>query len=205
MTEARKQHWEQVYRDKRPDEVSWFQPRPDTSLSLIEQCRLGSTDAIIDIGGGVSLLTRCLYDAGYRNLSVLDIAASALQQAQLSMGPASGEVSWIECDITEFEPPLQYRLWHDRAVFHFLTDAADRDAYLARLRRAVPAGGWLILAAFSPLGPTQCSGLDIVQYDEHSIRDLLGKDFELRQVVSEAHQTPAGKIQNFYYYRLQRR
>jgi SAM-dependent methyltransferase len=204
MTETRKQHWENVYQNKRPDEVSWFQLEPEISLKLVEQCGVDKTDAIIDIGGGASRLSRYLYDAGYRDLSVLDISAAALEHARKNMGAAAGEIRWIECDITAFQPGRQYRLWHDRAVFHFLTDEQDRAAYLAALGQALPSRGWLILAAFSPTGPTQCSGLDIVQYDEQGILDLLSDDFDLREVVAEAHQTPAGKVQNFYYYRLQR-
>lgn len=201
MTDT-KQHWERVYAEKSPLEVSWYQKEPAVSLRLIERCALAREAAIIDVGGGASVLVDRLLDAGYRRLTVLDISARALECARARLGPRAQQVAWIEADVTRFEPACPYALWHDRAVFHFLTRAEDRGHYLQTLRRALPAGGHLVLAAFAIGGPTRCSGLDIVQYDAAGLSAELGVRFELVDRIAETHLTPAGKAQQFTYFRF---
>lgn len=198
--ESRKAHWEQVYQNKGPMEVSWFQENPAQSLRLIEQCDLSRNDSIIDVGGGASRLIDHLLQRGYQELTVLDISATALEHAQHRLGELATQVQWIESDITSFTPHQPFTLWHDRAVFHFLTHSADRKHYLEALRKGLQPGGHLILAAFSPDGPNQCSGLDIVQYDRDKMIHTLGADFQLLEQTTEAHTTPGNAIQHFNYF-----
>ncbi len=197
----RKTHWEGVYRDKSPLNVSWYQREPSQSLDLIGRSVANTTAAIIDVGGGASLLVDRLLDLGYQHVSVLDISARALAHARARLAERADQVEWIESDITLFRPAHRYALWHDRAVFHFLTDANDRMAYVDTLRRSLLSGGHAIIAAFAIGGPTQCSGLDIVQYDAAKLMRELGAGFELLEERSELHITPAGKEQKFSYFR----
>ncbi len=197
----KKNHWETVYRHKDPLEVSWYQQEPTHSLNLINTCGIDKDSAIIDIGGGASQLVDHLYAQGYDQLTVLDISSHALRHAQDRLGQdASSRITWLEMDITHFSPPRHYALWHDRAVFHFLTEAEERARYRTALNEALPPGGHLILAAFAPDGPTQCSGLDIVQYDESKITQTLGQGFQLLDSSHEMHTTPAQKTQSFNYF-----
>ncbi|MEJ2405692.1 MAG: class I SAM-dependent methyltransferase [Candidatus Thiodiazotropha sp.] len=198
----RKQHWENIYHSRSPEKVSWYQTTPQRSLALIRSCTLESGDPIIDIGGGASRLIDHLVQDGYQDLSVLDISATALRHAQQRLGDNARQVHWIESDITEFQPPRRFTLWHDRAVFHFLTQAADRAQYVTTLRQALPSGGQLILASFAVGGPVKCSGLDIVQYDADRLLDTLGAGFELLEEQSENHLTPDHAVQAFKYFRL---
>jgi SAM-dependent methyltransferase len=204
MNETRKQHWEDVYSNKSATEVSWYQADPRLSLELIADTGIDVDAAIIDVGGGASVLVDRLHDAGYRNLTVLDISAHALDVARERMGDAATDIRWIDTDITEFDPPQSYALWHDRAVFHFLTDAGDRRRYVDVLRRAVPAGGHVIMAAFAIGGPIRCSGLEIVQYDAPLMQAELGTGFELVEQRDETHHTPAGADQLFSFFRFRR-
>lgn len=204
MTQARKQHWETVYQDKSPLEVSWYQSRPTLSLELIASCELSPAASVIDVGGGASTLVDHLLEQGYRHLSVLDISAAALEHARRRLGERAGEVEWIEADITEFVPPRTYDLWHDRAVFHFLTEAEDRSRYRDLLERAIAPGGHLIIAAFAPDGPTMCSGLPICRYDAAGLLDEVGPGFKLVDERREVHVTPADKEQSFAFFHLQR-
>ncbi len=197
-----KQHWENVYRDRDPEQVSWYQAHPETSLALIQASGVDASAPIIDIGGGASRLVDQLLQTGYTDVSVLDISATALSHAQQRLGEDSRRVAWIESDITRFEPQRRYALWHDRAVFHFLTQAADRAHYVAALHQALPPGGQLILASFAIDGPAQCSGLDVVQYDSDKLLKTLGAGFELLETHREDHRTPAQAIQAFEYFRL---
>jgi SAM-dependent methyltransferase len=197
-----KQHWENVYRDRDPEQVSWYQAHPETSLALIQTSGVDTSAPIIDIGGGASRLIDQLLQTGYTDVSVLDISATALSHAQQRLGEDSRRVAWIESDITRFEPQRRYALWHDRAVFHFLTQAADRARYVAALHQALPPGGQLILASFAIGGPVQCSGLDVVQYDGEKLLETLGAGFELLETHHEDHRTPAQAIQAFEYFRL---
>ncbi len=199
-----KQHWENVYRDRDPEQVSWYQAHPETSLALIQASGIDASAPIIDIGGGASRLIDQLLQTGYTDVSVLDISATALGYAQQRLGEEARRVAWLESDITRFEPQRHYALWHDRAVFHFLTQAADRARYVAALQQALPPGGQLILASFAIGGPAQCSGLDVVQYDGDKLLDTLGAGFKLLETHREDHRTPAQAIQAFQYFRLVR-
>jgi len=201
----RKDHWENIYQNKSPLEVSWYQQEPTLSLGLIDHCRLDKDQPIIDVGGGASVLVDRLLTRGFNNLSVLDISAQALLVTQQRLGQQADRVNWIVTDITEFQPEQHFSLWHDRAVFHFLTDPADRASYIAALHGGLKPGAHLILAAFAIGGPTKCSGLDIVQYDSDKLCKTLGDDFELLETASEIHLTPAGGEQAFQYYRLIRK
>lgn len=200
----RKRHWQKVYRDKQADEVSWFQPRPELSLSLIDSADLKPGGGLIDVGGGASTLIDHLLDRGYRDLTVLDVSGLALEMAQQRLGDSAEQVGWLEADITTFRPDRRWRLWHDRAVFHFLTDKADRERYRDVLLQALDPGGQLVIAAFAIGGPTQCSGLDIVQYDAAKLLGELGEGFELLGTRQETHITPGGQTQAFNYFHLQR-
>lgn len=199
-----RQHWEKVYAEKSPLEVSWYQSRPALSLSLIENCHLDLDEPIIDVGGGASVLVDCLQEQGRCHLAVLDISATSLSVARQRLRERAREVEWFESDITEFIAPHPFSLWHDRAVFHFLTDATDRRSYVSVLKQSLKADGYVIIAAFAPGGPTQCSGLDIVQYDEEKLLAELGDGFELIEQSGELHMTPANKEQLFSYFRLRR-
>jgi ubiquinone/menaquinone biosynthesis C-methylase UbiE len=200
----KKQHWENVYQHKAVDEVSWFQAHPEYSLDLIQAAGVTPMQAIIDVGGGASRLVDKLLAAGYCNISVLDIAAAALTHTQARLGARAAEITWLESDVTAFTPPQSYALWHDRAVFHFLTEDADRQKYLCVLRQAVPVGGHVIIATFALDGPEQCSNLPVQRYDESALQAVLGAEFKLLETRCEAHQTPVGKIQHFMYARFQR-
>ncbi|MFP3874827.1 MAG: class I SAM-dependent methyltransferase [Thiohalophilus sp.] len=200
MSLSRRQHWEQVYRDKGTREVSWYQPRPEISLELIRRADCGRDLPLIDIGGGASTLVDWLLEAGYRDLSVLDIAEPALQAAQQRLGARAADVDWIRADITEFAPTRQYCLWHDRAVFHFLTGAAEQAAYVSALHAGLQVGGYLVIGAFSFDGPQMCSGLPVRRYDAGLMSQTLGDGFELLGSREEEHRTPAGKKQQFCFY-----
>lgn len=162
MAETRRSHWETVYGEKRVDGVSWFEAKPARSLALIDSLDVALDDAIIDVGGGASLLVDELLRRGFRDLSVLDIAINPLAVARARLGTRAAEVSWLVEDVTLWQPPRdRYALWHDRAVFHFLIEAADRQAYMRAVTRGLRPGGHLILATFAPSGPERCSGLPV--------------------------------------------
>ena len=197
---SREKHWNKIYTDKLPLEVSWFQNEPSLSLQLIQATGVNKQDALIDVGGGASRLVDHLLEAGYENLSVLDISAAAIQHTQDRLGQSQDKVEWLVSDITQFDPPRKFVLWHDRAVFHFLTRADDRQSYLQRLHRGLQNNGHLIIATFAIGGPTKCSGLDIEQYDEDKMSRELGEGFELLDVHHELHITPANKEQKFIYF-----
>lgn len=202
MNVDRKSHWEAIYQHKLPTEVSWYQAEPQLSLELIEHA-VGKDAAILDVGGGASRLVDCLLAAGYRDLSVLDLSSAALAYAGQRLGERASAVAWVEADITRFTPPRRYDLWHDRATFHFLTEAADRARYVEALRRGLKPGGQLILAAFAVGGPERCSGLNIRQYDAPRLQSELGAGFRLLEERAETHTTPTGKPQTFRYFRWQ--
>ena len=198
----RKEHWERVYRDKLPGEVSWYQQEPSLSLQLISRLALAPDAPIIDIGGGASTLVDQLLDRGFTNISVLDVSTNALAHAKSRLELRAKLVNWYEQDVTLFEPPNRFALWHDRAVFHFLTRNADRDRYISILKKALEPGGHFIIMTFAIGGPLKCSGLDIVQYDANKMTELLGPDFELAETGKEVHETPAGGRQSFAYFRF---
>ena len=200
----RKQHWEQVYTAKSPLDVSWYQTEPRLSLDLIRATGVGKDAALIDVGGGASVLVDRLLANGYQRLAVLDISTRALQHARERLGTAAATIEWFEADITEFRAPHRFALWHDRAVFHFLTDAGDRRRYVETLKHTLTPDGHVIIAAFAIGGPTRCSNLDIVQYDAAKLGAELGLEFTLVDEHSENHRTPAGKDQLFGFFRFRR-
>ena len=202
--QTRETHWQSVYGRQPADEVSWYQLHPDTSLSLIQSCKLEKNAALIDVGAGASVLADHLLDEGYLDVTVLDIAKAALDQSRQRLGARANQVRWQVADVTEFLPDRSYDLWHDRAVLHFLTDPELRAAYRAALEQALLPGGHLVVGTFAMDGLTKCSGLEIVQYDAAKLLDLLGPEFILREEQQEAHVTPAGAIQQFAWFVLQR-
>lgn len=196
----RQQHWESVYRTRATDEVSWFQPHAASSLRLIHETGVGLDAQIIDVGGGASVLVDNLLDAGYHHLTVLDLSDSALAKSRKRLGPRSSQVTWLASDITQASlPGNTYDVWHDRAVFHFLTDPADRARYVQQVLHAVKPGGHVIVATFGPGGPLQCSGLDVVRYAPDALHAEFGTPFRLLRHEAEVHQTPTGKEQEFVY------
>jgi SAM-dependent methyltransferase len=193
-------HWENVYRTKQPDEVSWYRPHLDTSLALIEAAVPDRDACIIDVGGGASTLVDDLLARGYRNLSVLDLSSAALDISKARLGEGAQSVDWRCGDVRTAQLPAnEYDLWHDRAVFHFLTSAEDRAAYVRQIQRSVKPGAHVIVATFGPEGPTKCSGLDVVRYAPDALCGELGPRFRLVQHRTERHETPAGRIQPFTY------
>jgi SAM-dependent methyltransferase len=202
----RKLHWEQVYESKRSDEVSWFQPQPVRSLELLDAAGIGSDAVTIDIGGGDSTLVDALLDRGFRDLTVLDVSAAALARARSRLGDRAAGVTWIEADVTRAGLPAgAYDVWHDRAVFHFLTDPEDRSRYVALAAQAVRPGGTLIVATFAPDGPTRCSGLEVARYDVEGLAREFAEGFVLTAGLTDVHRTPAGGEQRFTYASLRRR
>jgi SAM-dependent methyltransferase len=195
----RRQHWERVYRSKAADAVSWFQPHAASSLRLIEGCADGNAH-IIDVGGGASVLVDDLADAGYRNLTGLDLAESALAASRARLGARAQSVQWIAGDITRAELPVaRYDVWHDRAVFHFLTAPADRAHYVEQVLKSVKPGGHVIIAAFGPGGPLEWSGLDVMRYAPEALHAEFGAPFRLLRHETEIHHTPTGQEQEFVY------
>lgn len=193
----RKSHWENVYASKQPEEVSWTQDVPQTSLDFIRSFNLPKTANIIDIGGGDSKLVDCLLDQGYQNITVLDISAKALDKAKSRLGERGAYVKWIVSDITEFSPSEQYDVWHDRATFHFLVSAEQIEKYLDSARKAV--NGYLTIGTFSKNGPEKCSGLEIRQYSEEQLDFQLSDDFQKMRCITEDHTTPFNTRQNFLF------
>lgn len=195
-----KTHWEEVYETKDATKVSWFQENPDLSLQLIEGTCVGSLAQVIDVGGGASTLVDNLLDRNYQNITVLDISESALQVAQERIGSQANLVTWLDADITQIQLPYQfYDVWHDRAVFHFLTRASDRQKYVEAVMHSVKAGGHVIVATFDIDGPSRCSGLEIVRYNSDSLHHEFGDKFNLVHSTSESHETPFGTEQKFIY------
>ncbi len=193
-------HWERIYTQKAPDEVSWYRPHLETSLALIEQAAAGRSASIIDVGAGEATLVDDLLARGYTNVTVLDISPTAIDANRKRLGKASERVHWLVSDITRVElEPGAYDVWHDRAVFHFLTAAAERAAYVRQVVRAVRRGGHVIVGAFGPEGPTKCSGLEVVRYDAESLHGEFGPRFRLMGSSKELHQTPFGTTQQFLY------
>lgn len=196
----RKQHWEQVYTTKASNAVSWFQEHADQSVRLIHGTGVSKDAAIIDVGGGASTLVDDLLAESYSNLTVLDLSAKALEVAKQRLGNRSNSVNWLEGDVTQLALPANhYDIWHDRAVFHFLTDPADRQAYVQQVMRSVRPGGHVIVATFAEDGPEKCSGLPAMRYRPDSLHAEFGDAFQLLQHERETHQTPFGTEQKFVY------
>ena len=195
-----KSHWENIYQTKDATEVSWFQRHPELSFQFIEHTGVDKAGQIIDVGGGASTLVDDLLANGYDNVTVLDISAAALQVAQQRLGQLASKVTWLEANITQVELPYSfYDVWHDRAVFHFLTLAGDRARYVKAVQHSVKTGGHVIVATFGLEGPLRCSGLEVVRYSPDSLHDEFGDDFALVDTTDELHQTPFGTEQKFIY------
>ena len=192
--------WDTVYRTKAPDAVSWYRPHLERSLELIQAVVPDFSASIIDVGGGESTLVDDLLAKGYRDVSVLDISQAAIEVAKKRTGQLAHSVAWLTADITRVAlPKRRYDLWHDRAVFHFLTRAEDRAAYVRQVVQAMKPGGFVIVATFGPEGPEKCSGLEVVRYDADSLHDEFGAAFTLVDSKTELHQTPFGTTQQFLY------
>jgi 2-polyprenyl-3-methyl-5-hydroxy-6-metoxy-1,4-benzoquinol methylase len=195
-----KTHWEKVYRGKAPNAVSWYRPHLETSLTLIERTAAGLRSPIIDVGGGESTLADDLLSHGYQNVTVLDISETAINVCKKRMEARADRIHWLVADVTLAElPPCAYDVWHDRAVFHFLTGMEQRVAYVRNVARSVIPGGHVIVSTFGPDGPTKCSGLDVIRYDADSLHDQFGTRFHLVGSSEELHQTPSGTTQQFLY------
>jgi ubiquinone/menaquinone biosynthesis C-methylase UbiE len=195
-----KDHWNRVYTTKTPTHVSWFQEHARQSVALIDQSGVPKDAAIIDVGGGASTLVDDLVDANYRNVTVLDLSDAALAAAQARLGERAAHVAWIAGDITQIELPVHaYDVWHDRAVFHFLTSQEDREAYVRAVLRAVKPGGIVIVATFAEDGPDHCSGLPVMRYSADALHAEFGAPFTLMKQEREEHHTPGGATQKFIY------
>lgn len=201
---GRERHWQDVYEGKAADAVSWYQDTPAISLALIAAAGTGPADSVIDVGGGASRLVDHLLDAGYRDVTVLDIADAALEAAQARLGKTAGGVTWTAADITVWMPVRRYRVWHDRAVFHFLTEESDRAAYVRALDLALTPDGEAVIATFAPDGPEKCSGLPVERYDVEKLAGVLGQDFSVAEAGRERHVTPGGAMQSFVYFTIAR-
>ena len=197
MENSPKQHWEKIYETKQPNEVSWTQDIPETSLDFIHSFKLPKSAKIIDIGGGDSKLVDHLLLEGFTNITVLDISTASLERAKKRLGDKAATVQWIEADIREFVPKEKYDLWHDRAAFHFLTEKEDVMEYLKLVRKAV--NGYMIVGTFSPEGPTKCSGLSIRQYSDEELTTMFMDGFEKIKCVNVDHITPFHTAQNFTF------
>ena len=195
-----KTHWEHIYESKAPTQVSWYQEHAQFSLQYIQNTGIRKTGHIIDVGGGTSTLVDDLIGDGFQHISVLDVSGAALRLTQQRLGAQANHVKWIEADITQADLPHQaYDLWHDRAVFHFLTQAEDRQRYVEVVRHAVRTGGHVIVATFAPDGPERCSGLEVVRYSPGSLHSEFGDGFDVVDSTRETHQTPFGTEQKFIY------
>jgi trans-aconitate methyltransferase len=197
MIDVRTDHWQTVYMTKAVDSVSWYQPVPETSLSALAGLPVDNSASLIDIGGGASALADSLLEQGWRDLTVLDISDAALAVSRARLGELAKSVDWVTVDITTWQPSRTYDVWHDRAVFHFLTDPTAREAYKQALSQSLKAGGHLVMATFAPNGPERCSGLVVQRYDAEGLQSELGEDFQLIESWSDIHVTPGGVAQNF--------
>lgn len=202
MTVTRREHWDSVYGAKALADVSWYEPHAGRSLELICSAGIALTDPIIDVGGGASFLVDDLLEAGYRDLTVLDVSATVLGKLRERLGAKAPGVTLLHQDVTAFEPERRYAIWHDRAVFHFLIERTDRERYLHALGRALRPDGQLVIATFGPSGPERCSGLPTLRYDSAALAAELGPEFTLLDSSLSLHRTPWNAPQQFLYCRF---
>ena len=202
---ARKKHWEKIYATKQLTEVSWYQQTPETSLKFFEEFKIPLNAKVIDVGGGDSLLVDHLLDLGYTNISVLDISKNAIERSMKRLGEKSKMVKWIVADASSFKPEEKYDLWHDRAAFHFLTDEYEIMNYINTVQNSMSENGVLVIGTFSEQGPKKCSGIEIKQYSEKAMTDILQKYFEKVKCISVDHETPSHSIQNFVFCSFKKR
>lgn len=196
----KQEHWENVYQTRGRKEVSWFSEHLDTSLRMITDTGVGKDTAIIDVGGGNSNLVDDLLENGFVDVSVLDISGKAIMDSKERLGRRADDVNWLVADITEVDlPKNHFNVWHDRAVFHFLTVDDDRRKYVELVMRSLKHGGHIIVASFSLEGPLKCSGLDVIRYSPETMHDEFGNAFQLVESVGETHNTPFGTTQGFIY------
>jgi 2-polyprenyl-3-methyl-5-hydroxy-6-metoxy-1,4-benzoquinol methylase len=200
----RKDHWERIYQTKQLSEVSWYEPVPETSLMLIAELKLPKDAAIIDIGGGDSLLADHLLDLGYTNITVLDISAAAIERTKLRLGPKALHIKWIVSDMLLFNGTEKFDLWHDRAAFHFLTDLQDQQIYLSTVNKNLKDHGYLVVSTFSIDGPEKCSNLPIQQYSETTLAKFFSRYFKKLHCLVKDHLTPFQTIQQFVFAVFQR-
>lgn len=195
----RKKHWENIYQTKALKEVSWFQPTPDTSLDFFKELNVPSTAKIVDVGGGDSFLVDHLLDLGYENITLLDISEAAIERAKHRLGDQAEKVKWIMADAAKFKPDEKYDFWHDRAVFHFLTDEREIKSYVETVQQNLNLNGILVIGTFSKEGPEKCSGIKIKQYSETTMTELFEPVLEKIKCFTTDHKTPSGTIQNFLF------
>jgi len=195
----RKKHWENIYQTKEPNEVSWFQPTPATSLHFIESFNIPVTDKIMDIGGGDGFLVDHLLDRNYQDITVVDISEAALDKAKTRLGDSSSKVKWITADAASLKLTEKYDFWHDRAAFHFLTSEEEIENYIDTAQQSIKPDGIMVIGTFSENGPEKCSGLKIKQYSEATMSARLEKYFDKIECIHIDHQTPFGTIQNFIF------
>jgi len=195
----RKKHWESIYQTKELKDVSWFQPTPETSLDFFKQFNVPTTAKVIDIGGGDSFLVDHLLGLGYRDISVLDISAAAIDRAKQRLGDRAKDVKWVVADAATFKPTEKYDFWHDRAAFHFLTDEQEISNYLETAQQNINPKGILVIGTFSEQGPKKCSGIEIKQYSETTMTGRIKMFFEKIKCITVDHKTPFDTIQNFVF------
>jgi 2-polyprenyl-3-methyl-5-hydroxy-6-metoxy-1,4-benzoquinol methylase len=201
----RKDHWERVYKKYSSTKVGWYQACPERSLKLIHNTGAGTDSSIIDVGGGTSMLSEKLLDQGYKKLAVLDISGNSIEKAKSQLGKKASEINWIEADVTKYSFKEQYDIWHDRAVFHFLTRTEDRKGYINSFNQALKLNGHLIIATFGLDAPPKCSGLSVVRYSPETLQNELGDNLILAEALMEDHVTPSGVKQNFIFCRFIKR
>lgn len=197
----RKEHWENIYATKQLNEVSWYQPTPETSLQFIEKLKLPKSASIIDIGGGDSFLVDNLIQLGYTNITVLDISKNAIERAKKRLGNDATKIKWIISDVNDFVPDSKYDIWHDRAAFHFLNHKQEIEKYAQTVQNSLAENGQLIIGTFSKSGPLKCSGIEITQYNPEDL-ELIFSDFKLAEYLQIEHQTPFDTTQNFTFCRF---
>jgi SAM-dependent methyltransferase len=201
---AARAHWQRVYTQRPPDQLSWYEAVSRRSLSLVREGRMDLDAAILDVGGGASKLAAGLLDAGYSDVTVADISPASLAGARGDLGSAADRITWVEADVRSHDFGRRFDLWHDRALFHFMVEPEDRDGYLRTLRRSLKTGGHALIATFAPDGPSRCSGLPVARYDADRLAATLGDDFELVRSSQDDHRTPSGRSQRFVYTHLRR-
>ena len=195
----RKDYWEQIYQNKNFTEVSWYQAVPKTSIDFLKTSKMPKTAKIIDIGGGESQFVNYLLAKGYKNITVLDISANAIEKKKAELGKKANKINWIVCDIVDFQPTKKYDFWHDRATFHFLTQENEIEKYLQTIKNNVNTNGILVVGTFSENGPTKCSGLEIKQYSEVALSEKISTFFNKIKCITTEHLTPFSTIQNFIF------
>ncbi len=195
----RKKHWENIYQTKELKDVSWFQPKPETSLNFFRQFAIPTSAKVIDVGGGDSLLADHLLALGYEDITVLDISEAAVERAKQRLSEKADKVKWLVADVSDFNPTVKYDFWHDRAAFHFLTDEDEINKYVKTARENINPGGIMVIGTFSELGPKKCSGIDIKQYTSDSLSEVFQHGFEKLNCITADHTTPFDTVQNFVF------